>query len=167
MNRWLLFTSKNVQFENVSFFKVSDEEKYLLFQHGEINGKSAMLSYCMLDARMRIHDNIHSNWAIEVCVWSVTITICSFPYIGISKELDYIRKSAHEVIQIIHHNIKPISMVNMIYCNNGNGYFSPLRHHRIINTWSMSTNEVSQLLWFNFLLQVVFTFERWLIVLLL
>ena len=39
-----IFTSKNVQFENVSFFiKVSDEEKFLLFQHGEINGQSAML----------------------------------------------------------------------------------------------------------------------------
>ena len=48
----------------------------------------------MLDARMRIHDNIDPNWAIEVCKWSVTITICSFPYIGKSKELDYVRKSA-------------------------------------------------------------------------
>ena len=25
--------------------KMSDEEKFLLFQYGEINGKSAMLSY--------------------------------------------------------------------------------------------------------------------------
>ena len=42
----VIFTPKNGQFENVSFFiKVSDEEKFLLFQHGEINGKSAMLSY--------------------------------------------------------------------------------------------------------------------------
>ena len=42
----VIFTPKNVQFENVSFFiKVSDEEKFLLFQHGEISGKSAMLSY--------------------------------------------------------------------------------------------------------------------------
>ena len=73
---------------------MSDEEKFLLFQYGEINGKSAMLSYFMLDARMRIHDNIDPNWAIEVCKWSVTITICSFPYIGKSKELDYVRKSA-------------------------------------------------------------------------
>ena len=41
-----IFTRKYVQFENVSFFiKVLDEEKFLLFQHGEINGKSAMLSY--------------------------------------------------------------------------------------------------------------------------
>ena len=44
-----IFTLTNVQFENVSFFlKVSDEEKFLLFQYGqygEINGKSAMLSY--------------------------------------------------------------------------------------------------------------------------
>ena len=32
--------------KNVSFFlKVSDEEKFLLCQYGEINGKSAMLSY--------------------------------------------------------------------------------------------------------------------------
>ena len=42
----VVFTPKNVQFENVSFFiKVSDEEKFLSFQHGEINSKSAMLSY--------------------------------------------------------------------------------------------------------------------------
>ena len=42
----VIFTPKIVQFENVTFFiKVSDEEKFLLFQHGEINGKSVMLSY--------------------------------------------------------------------------------------------------------------------------
>ena len=42
-----IFTPTNVQFENVGFFiKVSDEEKFLLFQYGEINGKSAMLSCC-------------------------------------------------------------------------------------------------------------------------
>ena len=46
MIRWLFYTPTNVQFENVSFFlKVSDEEMFLLFQDGEINGKSAMLSY--------------------------------------------------------------------------------------------------------------------------
>ena len=42
----VMFTPKKGQFENVSFFiKVSDEEKFLLFQYGEINGKSAMLFY--------------------------------------------------------------------------------------------------------------------------
>ena len=42
----VIFTTTNVQFEAVSFFiKVSDEEKFLLFQYGEINSKSAMLSY--------------------------------------------------------------------------------------------------------------------------
>ena len=42
----VIFTPKKVQFENVSFFiKVSDEEKFLLFKYGEINGKLAMLSY--------------------------------------------------------------------------------------------------------------------------
>ena len=42
----VIFAPKNVQFENVSFFiKVSDEEKFLPFQYGETNGKSAMLSY--------------------------------------------------------------------------------------------------------------------------
>ena len=42
----VISTPTNVQFENVSFFlKVSDEEKFLLYQYGEINGKSAMLSY--------------------------------------------------------------------------------------------------------------------------
>ena len=83
---------------------------------------------------MQIHDNIDPNWAIEVCKWSVTITICSFPYIGKSKELDYVRKkkNQHEVIsgsnhppRVIHHNVEPISKVKTIYCNNGNGYFSP------------------------------------------
>ena len=99
MNRWL-FLYQNVQFENVRFFiKVSGEEKFLLFQHDEINRKNQRCCLIgMLDIRMRIHDNIDPNWAIEVCGWSVTITICSFPYIGKSKELDYLRKSAHEVI---------------------------------------------------------------------
>ena len=41
----LFFTPTNVQFENVSFLKVSDEKRFLLFQYGEINGKSAMLTY--------------------------------------------------------------------------------------------------------------------------
>ena len=69
MNRWVFFTRKYVQFENVSFFiKVLDEEKFLLFQHGEINGKSAMLSYWFAWC--------NQNWAIEVCKWSVAITIC-------------------------------------------------------------------------------------------
>ena len=124
----------------------------------------------MLDARMRIHQNIDPNWAIKVCKGSVTATIRSFPYIGKSKELDYARKSAHEVISGSNHPpnyIRPISMVNTIYCNHGNVYFSPLRHHRIINTWSILTNEVSKLLWFNSLLYAVFTFEQWLIVLIL
>ena len=36
----------NVQFEDVSFFiKVSDEEKFLLFQRGEIKSKWALVSY--------------------------------------------------------------------------------------------------------------------------
>ena len=60
-----------------------------------------------------------------------------------------------------------VNNLNVIYCNNGIGYSSPLRHHRIINTWSILTNEVSKLLWFNFLLHAVFTFEQWLIVLIL
>ena len=42
----VIFIQKNVQFEIVSFFKkMSYEEKFLFFQHGEINGESAMLSY--------------------------------------------------------------------------------------------------------------------------
>ena len=41
----VIFSPTKVSFENVSFFlKVSDEEKFLLFQYGEINGKLAMLS---------------------------------------------------------------------------------------------------------------------------
>ena len=40
------FYTNNMQFENVSFFiKMSDKGNFLLFQHGEINGKSTMLSY--------------------------------------------------------------------------------------------------------------------------
>ena len=42
----VIVTPKNVQFEDVSFFiKASDEEKFLLFQHGEIKGKRALVSY--------------------------------------------------------------------------------------------------------------------------
>ena len=123
----------------------------------------------MLVARIRIHDNIDPNCVIEVSKWSVTITICSFPYTGKSKELDYTENQhmRRKVVQIIHHYIEPISMVNTIYCKNGNGYFSPLKRHRIINTWSILTNEVSKLLWFNSLPHGVFTFEQWLIVLIL
>ena len=82
MNRWLFLHQKSAIW-NVSFFiKVSDEEKFLLFQHGEIYDKSLMLSLIgMLDARMRIHDNIDPNWAIEVCKWSVTITIWANPWL--------------------------------------------------------------------------------------
>ena len=81
----------------------------------------------MLDARMQIHDNIDPNWAIEVCKRSVTITICSFPYVGKSKELDYVRKSAHEVIGGSNHppSYRANQLVNTIYCNNGNWYISP------------------------------------------
>ena len=64
------FYTKNVQFQNVSFFiKVSEEENFLFLPHGETNGKSTMSSYLsyLLDARMRIHGNINPNWAIEVC----------------------------------------------------------------------------------------------------
>ena len=126
----------------------------------------------MLDARMRIHHNIDPNWAIKVCKWGVTITICSFPHIGK-------RNGLHKRISTWGDNwfssnhppnyIEPISMVNTIYCNNGNGYFSPLSRHRIINTWSILTNEVSKLLWFNSLLHAVFffKFEQWLTVLIL
>ena len=36
----VIVTPENVQFEDVSFFiKASDEEKFLLFKHGEIEGK--------------------------------------------------------------------------------------------------------------------------------
>ena len=42
----VIFTPKNVKFENVNIFiKVSDEEKFLLFEHCEVIGKSVMLSY--------------------------------------------------------------------------------------------------------------------------
>ena len=57
----------------------------------------------MLDARMRIHDNIDPHRAIEVYKWSVTIAVCLFPYTEKSKELDYVRKLAHEVISGSNH----------------------------------------------------------------
>ena len=58
----VVFTPKNVQFQSINFFiKVSDEEKFLLFQDDEINGKSVMSYWYMLDARMWIRDNIASN----------------------------------------------------------------------------------------------------------
>ena len=42
----VILTPQNVQFENIGFFiKVLDEEEFFRFQHGEVNGKSAMLSY--------------------------------------------------------------------------------------------------------------------------
>ena len=82
MNRWLIFTPKMCNLKYSFFIKVSDEEKFLLFQHGE---------------------NINPNWAILVCKWSVKITICSLPYIGKSKELNYVRKSAQEVISGSNH----------------------------------------------------------------
>ena len=102
---------KNVQLEDDSFFiKASGEEKILLFQHGEIRGKWIMVSSCMLDAGRRINDDIDPNWANEVCQWSVTITICSFQYIGKSKKLNYKKKkkkkkkkSAHDVISGSNH----------------------------------------------------------------
>ena len=108
MRKWTggyFYTQKNVQFENVSLFiKVSEEEKFLLFQHGEINGKSGMLSYWYAWCKKT------NSWFMIILiqigrlryvneVWSVTITMYSFPNIGKSKELDYVRKSAHEVIK--------------------------------------------------------------------
>ena len=106
MQKWTggYFYTKNVQFENVSFFiKVSGEETFLLFQHGEIAAKSAMLFYWY--AWCKNVDNIDPNLAIEICKWSVTITICSFPYIWKSK-LDYVNKSAHEVISGSNHPLQ-------------------------------------------------------------
>ena len=64
----VIFIQANEQFENFSFFiKVSDEEKFLLFQYGEITVNQQCCLIGMLDARMRFHDNIDPNWAIEVC----------------------------------------------------------------------------------------------------
>ena len=84
-------------FENVSFFKKASEEgKLLFFQHGKIKGTVGLYErWCligMVDAGMRINDNIDPNWANGACKWSVTITTCSFPYIGKSKEFDYVSK---------------------------------------------------------------------------
>ena len=37
---------------------------------------------------MQINENINPNWVNKVCKRSVTIAICSFAYIGKSKELN-------------------------------------------------------------------------------
>ena len=100
----VIFTPKNGQFENVSFFiKVSDEKSSCSFNMVKLTVNQQCCLIDMLVARIRIHDNIDPNWVIEVRKRSVTITICSFPYIGKSKELDYTRKSAHEVISGSNH----------------------------------------------------------------
>ena len=106
--------------------------------------------------------------------WCVIITTCSLTHIGKSKELDYVRKISawgdkwfKYPVMNIELIVKPISVVNMIYCNNENGYFAPLRCHRIISTSSVVTNEVSKLLWLNFLMIFFSTFKQWLIVLIL
>ena len=78
--------------------KVSDEKGSCSFNMVKLTANQRYCLIGMLDARMQIHDNIDPNWAIEVCKWSVKITICLFPYIGKSKELNYVRKSAHEMI---------------------------------------------------------------------
>ena len=63
----IIVTPKNVHFEDVSFFiKASDEEKFLLFQHGEINGKLGMSFYCLMQ-ECRFNDNIDPKWSNEVC----------------------------------------------------------------------------------------------------
>ena len=78
--------------------KVSDEKSPCSFNMVKLTANQRYCLIGMLDARMQIHDNIDPNWAIEACKWSVKITICLFPYIGKSKELNYVRKSAHEMI---------------------------------------------------------------------
>ena len=55
----------------------------------------------MLDAEMRINDNIDPNWANVICKWSVTITTCSFPYIRKSKELDYVESVSGAAIEVM------------------------------------------------------------------
>ena len=72
-----------------------------------------------------------------------------------SKELDNTNENRYVtwcMVQIIGHNIESNNMANTNYCSNGNRYCAPLRCHRIINTWPIMTNEVSKLLWFNFIL---------------
>ena len=160
----VIVTPKNVQFEDVSFFiKASDEKSSYSFNAVKFKVNEHWCLIGMPDAGMRINDNFDPNWASVVCKWSVTITpraitICSFPYIGKSKELSYVRKTSTWGEKGFKSCTKPISIANTTYCNNGNGYFSPLRYHKIINTWSILTNEVSKLLWLNILSYAVFTF---------
>ena len=64
----VIVTPKNVQFEDVNFFiNALDEEKFLLFQHGEIKVNEHWCLIGMLDAGMRLNDNIDPHWANEVC----------------------------------------------------------------------------------------------------
>ena len=122
----------------------------------------------MLDARMRIPDNIDPNWAIEVCKWSVTIAISSLPYIGKSKELYYVRKSAHEFDKCF----KSSTMISSqsVWSTRFTATMEMGTFHlwdAIELSWSILTNEVSKSLWFNLLFHAVLTFKQWLIVLIL
>ena len=110
----------------------------------------------MPDAGLRINDNIDPNWANEVCKWSVTITICSFSHFGQSKELNYIRKIStwgdkgfRSCTIILSQSVLPIQLIELLILD------------------QFLTNKVSKLLRLNFLPYTVFTFEQWLIVLIL
>ena len=118
MNRWLLLHLKVCNLKMLAPFRPQKEKRSCPYNMVKlkVNGQWCLIN--KLDEGMRINGNIDPRYKVcKVCKRSVTITICLFPYIGKSKELNH---------QIIRHNIKPISTVNTIYCNNGNGYFLPL-----------------------------------------
>ena len=64
----VIFTLTNVQFENASFFlKCQMKTKSCSYNMVKLMVNQRCCLIGMLDARMRIHDNIDPNWAIEVC----------------------------------------------------------------------------------------------------
>ena len=104
MNRWLFLHQKMGNLKMLaSSLRCQMKKSSCSFNMVKLTVNQQCCLIDMLVARIRIHDNIDPNWVTEVRKWSVTITICSFPYIGKSKELDYTRKSAHEVISGSNH----------------------------------------------------------------
>ena len=89
INRWLLLFLKICNLKKLaSSWRPQMKESSCSFNMVKIMVKERWCLIGMLDAGMRINNNIDSNWANEVCKWSVAITICSLSYILKSKELD-------------------------------------------------------------------------------
>ena len=82
------------------------------------------------------------------------ITTWSFPHIGKSKEMDYVRKirtwgDKWFKSSVINFELT-LKLINIWLMWFTATMEALLRDHRIINTWSIVTNEVSKLLWSKF-----------------